>query len=282
MTNVSASCSRTIRASTSTLANLLGRARDRRRRTRRRPPAPGRRRCPAGITPRPCWTAAATSVASRPVSNERRPDAAALAPVAVTACALALEDRLAAVDVAAAAAPPAGADGAKICACASTNVATDDRAADEDRPPAAAHQNPNLHGREVPEARRQPEHDEHRREREARRRQRPAGQRVVADDQHLRDEDAVEERPDERVDRNTRVGRLEAEDRDAVEEDGQRAEERDSSRPAVHARDRRPALGQEAQTSVDARCGRAPARLRGRPRRSRTTPSRRSSRRRPS
>ncbi len=56
---------------------------------------------------------------------------------------------------------------------------------------------------------------------------------MVADDQHLHGEHAVEERAEDRVDENTRVVALEAEDEDAVERDRKRAEERDPSRPAV-------------------------------------------------
>ena len=55
-------------------------------------------------------------------SDEDGPDTAALAAVAVTSRALALEDRLAAIDVAAGDCDARGRDGSKICAFASANV----------------------------------------------------------------------------------------------------------------------------------------------------------------
>ena len=58
------------------------------------------------------------------------------------------------------------------------------------------------------------------------------------------------------MDRNARVGRLEAEDRHAVEEDRERAQEGDAPRPAMDARDAGSALGQEVELPVDPRRGR--------------------------
>ena len=88
----------------------------------------------------------------------------------------------------------------------------------------------------------------------------------------LADEDAVDEGARDRVDRDAGVRRLEPEDEDAVEEDGQRAEDREPPRPPVHPL----ATGNESGTT---RCSLPhmrdavrPARPRARRPRSRTRP----------
>ena len=77
MTNVSASSSRTISARTSIAASLLGERRDVRDHVRR---VLARRRCPAGITPRPGRRPTATSSAVSPLpasAGPTPPDASA-------------------------------------------------------------------------------------------------------------------------------------------------------------------------------------------------------------
>ena len=79
-----------------------------------------------------------------PGLEERRPHATALASVAVTACAVALEDRLAAVEVAGRSSSRRGCRRREDLRLRERERRDRDGAADQDRPPATAHQNPNL------------------------------------------------------------------------------------------------------------------------------------------
>src|SRR4051794_34468984 len=81
--------------------------------------------------------------------------------------------------------------------------------------------------REVPEAARAPERDEHGEDRSADERQRPARVVGVVNEEDLDRDDPVDERARDRVDQDARVRRPEAEDEDAVEGDRQRAEDRE-------------------------------------------------------
>ena len=98
---------------------------------------------PAGITPRPCWTAPATVGRIKAGLEERRADSATLASVAVTACAFALEDRLAAVEVTRRSSTRRSGRREDL-RLRQRERRERDRAADQDRPPATTHQKPNL------------------------------------------------------------------------------------------------------------------------------------------
>src|SRR5438477_12560717 len=76
---------------------------------------------------------------------------------------------------------------------------------------------PEADVREVPRGRRRPQGDEHREERPAHERQRPTWMVAVVHEEDLHDDDAVDERAEDRMDQDARRHRLEPEDEDAVE-----------------------------------------------------------------